>query len=76
MKQCISVNELLCKIGKRLRDIRVGRGEKLTAVESSIKLHHSIISRIENGSYRCLSFDMLAKLSVYYNIDMRELLAP
>ncbi len=75
MKQNPSLIILLEQVGKKMHHIRHTRNEKLNSVENSTGISHSIISRIEHGSYLCLSFEMLVRLLDYYNADLREILS-
>ncbi len=63
---------LLKTVGKRLKRARQLRDEKHESVAISTGIDQSIISRIENGIYYCLSLEMLLKLVTYYEINIRE----
>jgi transcriptional regulator with XRE-family HTH domain len=65
---------LLERIGRKLYQIRHTRNEKMVSVAKAINCSHAVISQIENGRYYCLSFDMLSKLTQYYQVPIEEIL--
>ena len=67
---------MLEQVGKRLHHERMIRDEKLTALEVTLGISHTVISRIEHGIYPCLSFEMAARLAAHYGLSLQELVSP
>jgi transcriptional regulator with XRE-family HTH domain len=69
------LSELHSTVGKKLRSIRKGRGEKIDAVAKSIDSDESTVSRIERGKYKSLNTEHLLRFCIYYGISLAELVS-
>lgn len=67
-------DKLFCIIGQFFKKQRIQRDDKLFAVSSTLKLSHPVISKIENGTYKCLSLKIILKLLEYYGININTFL--
>lgn len=63
--------ENMKKTGEKLRYLRVSKGMKLTTTANALRVHHTTISRIENG-HQNLSLNFLYELLEYYNIPIED----
>ena len=68
-------SHFLKNIGTQLHRLRNERNAKLTALAIDLGISHSIISRIENGRYDSLSFNLLKKFIGYYQLSMEDFLS-
>ncbi len=72
MKHNENYEKLLTDIGLYYRALR--GNQKLENIQDIIGIHHSIISRIENGRYPCLNLQTLQKLSDYYGVALTDII--
>ncbi len=70
----LSFNDLLIVIGSNLNRLRYEKNEKIETVAKAIGVHHSVVSKIENGRYNGLNVKMLQKLAKYYQEDITNIL--
>ncbi len=66
--------DLLKKIGNKLYDIRHSRREKITNVANGVGVSHPVISLIENGRYKSLTFNLLHKICEYYEVELLSII--
>jgi len=71
MTTSIHAEEFLIRIGKRLRQKRVLRDDRLKNVSAHLGVSHAMLSRIENGKYK-LSIELLLKMAEYYETEPAE----
>jgi transcriptional regulator with XRE-family HTH domain len=69
-------DEFLKNVGTYLLQLRHQKNTKMTAVAKDLGISHSIVSRIENGSYESLSFNLLKRFVSYYHMSMEDFLSP
>lgn len=61
-------------IGKNLRKLRQAHDEKVEATAINVKVHHSVISKIEHGSYEGLSIKLIIRFATHYKIPVETFL--
>lgn len=64
------LNDLLVRIGNEFRQIRHAKDEKMDTVAKALHIDQSVISKIENGIYDCLRFDLAMKLADFYHVSL------
>ena len=63
----------LALVGKNLRDLRNGRGEKMDTVHLATGISIGEISEIENGKHPKVSTETLSKLAAHYGSSLDEI---
>ena len=61
------------RIGKKLRDTRRQRDEKLENVAKAVNISVGTLSEIENGKYEAITLRMLTSISEYYGICLAKM---
>jgi transcriptional regulator with XRE-family HTH domain len=69
-----SSNDFLYDLGRKLYKIRHDRDEKLETVAKGVGVSHSVVSKIENGRYSCLSLKLLLRMSDYYGAELKTII--
>lgn len=70
-----SLENLLVRIGEVIYSLRQQKGEKLDSVSQSIGISHTVLSQVEHGRYKALSFQLLEKIAAYYNKSVGEVIS-
>lgn len=68
-----AIADVLSKIGYKFYVARHIKREKITSVASNIGVSHPVISKIENGTYKPLTIDLVYRLMSYYNLSFSDL---
>jgi transcriptional regulator with XRE-family HTH domain len=68
------LTELLVRIGQNLHQVRIRRNEKILTVALSIHISQSVISQVENGTYKCVSLTVLEKFADYYKLSIDDIM--
>lgn len=70
-----SLDNLLERIGEMIYTLRQQKGEKLDSVSQSIGISHTVLSQVEHGRYKPLSFKLLEKIAAYYNKSVVDIIS-
>ena len=65
-----SVEDVRMRLGERIKEIRQSKGLTIYELASLSGLHHTNISKIENGKYN-VSLDLLTKLMNALNGEIK-----
>ena len=69
------LNEMLPRMGIKLKDLRLAKKETLRSAAAHVHLSEAILRKIEQGKYPNLKLNTVGALADYYHVHFKELIS-